>query len=174
MNHIKSLGLLLRGIATRIYWLIPAIMSDPWDLAERWFGIKWNPPVWLGWVLLATGLFIAIFLAYHELRMQKLAFEPANWIEKYKREHHKLPPIPDYFHDIVPSYVKGEPITLNIEVIPMSGQFWNRLLPSQKQELREMLEFLKINPDDYIAKMQRMLPTSSPTPIHIKYSKPNS
>jgi hypothetical protein len=67
---LESFGLLLWGILKRLYYLIPSLLLDPFDFVERWFKLMYKPPEWLFWVLLAGGLFIATFLAYHELRLR--------------------------------------------------------------------------------------------------------
>lgn len=75
MVFIKSIGLLLLGVLKRLYYLIPSLFSDPFDVLERWFKVIYEPPQWLFWVLLSVGLAIAIILAYHEVRMQKVNLE---------------------------------------------------------------------------------------------------
>jgi hypothetical protein len=120
-------------------------------------------PVWAWVVIIIVGLIIAQFLAFHELR-RKQAKPPKNWIDVHKAKTGKLPPIPDYLLPVVlpSSYSPGEPVTKNIELITASAQFWNRLLPSQQDELRELVEWLGQDPRDYEAQILRMLPKKSP------------
>ena len=79
---VKSFGLFLVGILKRLYWLLPSILSNPFDIAERWLGIHYDPPQWLFWVLLEIGLFIASFLTCYEVKRrldetaQEFYFEP--------------------------------------------------------------------------------------------------
>ena len=68
MEFPKSIGLLLLGVLKRLYYLIPSLFSDPFDIAERWGKVTYEPPPWMFWVLLAIGLFFAVAMAYHELR----------------------------------------------------------------------------------------------------------
>jgi len=77
MEFIRSLQQLAWGVVKRLYWLVPSLFTDPFDLLERWFGMNYQPAEWLFWLLLSFGLLIAIALTYHELRMQtaKLAQE---------------------------------------------------------------------------------------------------
>lgn len=115
---------------------------------------------WQTWLIIGLALLLIITLeGVYRLQVIKAS---DNWITDYEIKNCKLPPIPDYLHPIVPTYKKGEPITRDIQVINMSGQFWSNLSPSQKQELRQMLEWLGTDPDDYIWQMQRMLPKTPP------------
>jgi len=75
MEYLKSLGLLLLGIIKRLYYLIPSLFTDPFDFLERWFKVNYESPQWLFGVLLSLGIIIAIALAYHEIRMQKVSLE---------------------------------------------------------------------------------------------------
>jgi hypothetical protein len=120
-------------------------------------------PSWVWVVIIIVGLIITQFLAFHELR-RKQAKPPKNWINAHKAKTGKLPPIPDYLLPVVlpSSYSPGEPVTKNIELITASGQFWNRLLPSQKDELMELVEWLGEDPRDYEAQVLKMLPRKAP------------
>jgi hypothetical protein len=120
-------------------------------------------PTWVWIVIIVIGLIIAQFLAYHELR-KKQAKPPKNWIEAYKAIHGEFPPIPNYLLPVVEegSYSPGEPISKNIKVKIPSAQFWNRLPPSQQDELLELVEWLGQDRRDYIAEMQRRLPPGAP------------
>jgi len=125
----------------------------------------WN---WQFWVII--GLALLLFLALEGIYRIYKEKASHSWILNYELEHGKLPTIPDYLLAIVPTYKKGEPISQGLEVINMSGQFWNNLSPSQKQELKQMLEWLGIDPDDYIWQMQRMLPKTPP--MKLKWTPP--
>ena len=65
---LKSCGYFFLGILKRIYWLIPSILSDPFDIAERWFGVIYTAPPNTFWVLLFIGFFIAAFLTYNDIK----------------------------------------------------------------------------------------------------------
>jgi len=58
------------GIVKRFYWLLPSLLSDPFDIPERWFNIVYTTPSYLVWVLIGIGLFIASFLTYRELYVE--------------------------------------------------------------------------------------------------------
>jgi hypothetical protein len=83
---VKSFGVFVVGILKKIYWLLPSLLSDPFDIAERWLSrwpsMNYNPPQWLFWVLLGIGLFIASFLTYYDVKRkldemsEEFYFEP--------------------------------------------------------------------------------------------------
>lgn len=50
--------------------LIPAFFTDPFDFAERWFGMTYTVPPYLFWVLLIISLVVASFLTYRELYVE--------------------------------------------------------------------------------------------------------
>ena len=52
-----------RGIIKRLYWLAPTLFLDPFDFAERYWGIMYNPPQWLAWVLLTIGFVVGLVVA---------------------------------------------------------------------------------------------------------------
>ena len=112
-------------------------------------------------IIIIVGLLIAQFLAFHELR-KKQAKPPENWIDAYKAQHGEFPPIPEYLLPVVTHYSPGKPVSKNMEVIRASGEFWNRLLPSQKDKLMELVEWLGEDPRDYETQVLKMLPRKSP------------
>jgi hypothetical protein len=71
VEHLRSLGLLCFGILKRIYWLLPALVTDPFDILER-LGLHINVPPAISWTLAGLGFFAATFLTYHEQRMKAL------------------------------------------------------------------------------------------------------
>ncbi len=75
MSFFKSSISLVGGTLKRIYWLVPTLFLDPFDLAERYFDVTYEVPQWLMWSLGAGGLFVAVSLTYHELRKQKEGLE---------------------------------------------------------------------------------------------------
>ena len=134
---------------------ITGIILNIW----RWLVV----PIWLWVVIMIVGLVIAQFLAFHELR-GKQAKPPENWIDAHKAKTGKLPPLPAYLLPVVEeeSYSPGEPMSKNIKVKIASGQFWNRLPPSQREELLQLVEWLGQDRRDYIAKMESMFPKKAP------------
>ena len=166
MELWKSLRFFTIGVFKRIYWILPTLILDPFEIAEKLLGVSYDVPQWAIWLLFAAGWVVAILLTYHELRMQKVALEqtPKNWIDAHKAKTGKLPPLPEYLLPVVEgeSYLPGEPISKNIKVKIASGQFWNRLLPSQRDELLQLVEWLGQDRRDYVAKMENMFPKKSP------------
>ena len=79
---VRSLGSFIVGILKKIYWLLPSLLLDPFDMFQRWCGVNYAPPVWLFWLLLGLGLFIAAFLTYNDVkrkldeRGEEFYFEP--------------------------------------------------------------------------------------------------
>jgi len=70
MEYLRSLGYLFRGVLKRIYWLIPALATDPFDVLDR-LGVHMNIPPVVSWILVGIGFAIAILLTYHEQRIEK-------------------------------------------------------------------------------------------------------
>ena len=82
-----------------------------------------------------------------------------SWIEKYQRGNpQKLPPLPNFMLPFVNWYVVGEPITKNIEIIPISGQQWQKLTNSEKGQLLELVEFTGKDAGDYYREFQSHFP----------------
>ena len=159
MELFKSLRLFVIGILKRIYWILPTLVLDPFDFIERLLNVNYDVPLWAIWTLFTIGWMIAIVLTYHELRMQKVALEkPINWIDAHKKKHRKLPQVPDHLEDVVVGYYPGMLVSKEIELVIPSVQFWNRLLPSQKDQFLELAKWLGYDPRDYIAEMERRAP----------------
>jgi hypothetical protein len=122
------------------------------------------------WAYVLWGLdiaFILILSIYYFITRRKSNKNTDNWIIAYKSRNGKLPPIPVYLEDVIQKNTKGSPISKDIELIPMSGQFWNNLLPSQRDELKQLVEWLGMSWDDYYEQMKRMLPKENPKQVKI-------
>jgi hypothetical protein len=159
MELLKSIRLFLWGIIKRIYWILPTLILDPFDLAKRIFNINYNMPQWSVWTLFVLGCLIACILTYHELRLKTVASTQLSWIEKYKKEQQgKLPPIPDYLMQLVTNYTKGEPIRKDIQLQVAERGFWQNLLPSQQEDLLTLAKWLGQDPRDYAEKVKRNAP----------------
>ena len=61
----------LSGIFRRLYWLLPLLLLDPFDLAERLTGVNYDVPQWVAWCLAGVGFFMAALLTYHDLRTKQ-------------------------------------------------------------------------------------------------------
>ena len=99
--------------------------------------------------------------------MQKVTLEkPINWIDAYKKRYGKMLPVPDFLQPVLLNCSAGQPVSKDIKLRPMSGQFWNGLLPSQKDKLSELVGWLGQDPRDYVETMRRMLPKSKGKAYH--------
>jgi hypothetical protein len=58
------------GVVKRLYWILPSFLTDPFDIAERWLKVTWEPPQFLFWLLLGIGLSVAVVLTYYDLQRQ--------------------------------------------------------------------------------------------------------
>lgn len=67
MDTLISLRDFLWGIIKRCYWVIPSLLTDPFDIAER-LGMTCPVPSYLFWLLFGLGIFVAAFLTYHDMR----------------------------------------------------------------------------------------------------------
>lgn len=70
MEFLKSVWFLFWGIVKRLWLLIPSLFTDPFDFMERWLNRTYQSPPFLFWLLLSLGIFVAVALTYHELRMK--------------------------------------------------------------------------------------------------------
>ncbi len=68
MKVLQYACLFILGFLKRIYWTLPTLILDPFDLAERLFNVDYNIPLWAVWSLFALGCMTAFVLTYHELR----------------------------------------------------------------------------------------------------------
>jgi len=94
----------------------------------------------------------------------KKTSKPVNWIDTYESRHGKLPPMPDFLLPVAPpSYSPGEPVskTMGPPLRP-SAQLWRNLLPSQRDQLLQLVEWLGLDPRDYVEMIRRMAPPGSP------------
>lgn len=156
MELLKSIRFFLWGVIKRIYWILPTLILDPFDLAKRVFNINYGMPQWSIWTLFVLGWLIACILTYHELRLKIAASTKLSWIMKYQKEQRgKLPPIPDYLMQLVTNYTKGEPISKNVQLQVAERAFWNNLLPSQQEELLALAKWLGQEPGDYAERVKR-------------------
>ena len=117
-----------------------------------------NSVVWSCVLWSLAFIWLIIYLLFHFLTNKKLQNQTDNWIDSYKRSNNQYPSIPDFILPLVIRHKEGDHASKDIQLRPMSGQYWNRLLPSQRDELRQLVEWLGMNWDDYYELMKRMLP----------------
>ena len=178
MELLKSLRFLINGVFKRIYWVLPTLILDPFGVAEKLLNVNYDVPQWAVWVLFVAGWAIAIILTYHDLRMQKAALEqPTNWIDAYKIQHGKLPPVPNWLPDFVPGLKVGDVITA-LPIKTPSGQMWTRTPPSQQQMLQEYAGWAKSHCpelrswEDIIWHMKQMMPKTPQGVERIRWKPP--
>jgi hypothetical protein len=112
--------------------------------------------VWIGLPIL--GLIIAQFLAYKKLWVKYDELKSSNWINAYEKRYGKLPPVPSFMSGVVSNYFPGMVVSKNVQLITPSAQFWQRLKPSQRDQLLELVEWLGQDPRDYLAEIENMSP----------------
>lgn len=136
--------------------------TTPWILALISYGVSLIPEnkIWLPSIILwiIAGIWFLIIIIYIIRNRKDNQKDTNNWIAVYKKRNKELPPIPTYLLPVVIGSKQDDLISREIKLRPMSGQFWNNLLPSQKDELRQVVEWLGENWDDYYEQMRRMLP----------------
>jgi len=142
---------------------LPGIKLPPIiDLLPGWSWWVWVL-IWLGilWVATLEG-------AYRQIQRVK---PQDNWIDAHKVKTGKLPPLPDYLVPLFGNYSSG-PVSKGMKPITPSGQCWNRLLPSQRKQWRQLVEWLGEDPEDYLAHMRMMLPQTPKGVERIKWKPP--
>lgn len=75
MEFAASAVSLLWHTSRRVYTLIPALLLDPFDIAERYFGLMYEVPIPVIWGVFSVGVFVAVALAHHDIRMGKKRLE---------------------------------------------------------------------------------------------------
>jgi hypothetical protein len=113
-------------------------------------------PQWVWISLPVLGLIIAQFLAYKKLwiKLEK------NWIRAYMVKYWNLPPVPSFMSGLVLNYSPGMLVSKNMQLITPSVQFWKKLLPSEKDRLLQLVEWLGQDPRNYEASIKAMSPPS--------------
>jgi len=61
-----------------LYTFLIIFASDPFDFAERWFNVNYQPPFWLFWLLVAIAVSVSIILTIRELRQKTKRLDIAN------------------------------------------------------------------------------------------------
>ncbi len=105
----------------------------------------------------------------------QIQIQAPNWIEDYEKQHGELPFIPEFM--VVVKNCTGTRISEGIEISVPSAQWWNNLLPSQKEQVLQTVDWLCKhkkdwrckNREDYLAMIKRCMPGASPMRIIPKY-----
>ncbi|MEE8471812.1 MAG: hypothetical protein V3S82_01455 [Dehalococcoidia bacterium] len=90
--------------------------------------------------------------------LEKLKESPANWIDAHKIETGTLPSLAEELLPLAINCSAGQPISKEIKLTRPSMQFWQRLLPSHKEQLLELVEWLGQDQRDYIEMLRRGAP----------------
>lgn len=123
-------------------------------------------PSW-AWVLISMFVLYVFTLegCYRLVRKAK-----DNYVDNFKYEHGRLPPLPKELEELFNNYESGKPISRKIEPITPSGQCWNsRLSPTNKETWKDIIRWLGKNPDDIIWHMEQMLPPNAPKKPGIRW-----
>ncbi len=116
---------------------------------------NWLPPVWL--VIGVITIIIVTFEGAYRLIQQATLRD--NWIDACKnRSGGRFPPIPEFLSEVVVDYFPGMSVSKDIQLLTPSVQFWARLLPSQRDQLLELVKWLGQDPRDYEEKIRRGAP----------------
>ena len=120
---------------------------------------------WYWWAAIGGGIFFvsgfAIIYGQHKdiSRLQvQLSNDYINWIDTYIRENGKLPQVPEYLEVVVMNYSPGMLVSKEVQLRTPSVQFWNKLLPSQREKLLGLVKWLGQYPRDYEEKIHRGAP----------------
>jgi hypothetical protein len=161
MEFGKSFVSFVWGITKRLYWLLPSLLSDPFDIAERWFRLNYDAPPYLVWILIGIGFFIAALLEYHSVRT-KIIQIPMNWIEKYVVNHKgALPPIDDYMVPFISGAVKGQKVSKDMVLLrPTFPRQWEVLGEIPQEKLLQLADYIGKGRAQWLAEIGVSLPKS--------------
>jgi hypothetical protein len=146
-----------------IWEYIVAVATRWWAMVSSVIGIigliidlkqGFDPTIWIWIGIIAIPLFIAQFLAYKKLwiKLEK------SWIRAYMVKYWNLPPVPSFMSGLVLNYSPGMLVSKNMQLITPSAQFWKKLLPSEKDSLLQLVEWLGQDPRNYKASIKAMSP----------------
>jgi len=115
---------------------------------------RWS---WWVWALIGMGI-LCIATLEGSYRLIREATPHDNWIDDYHTRWGKLPQVPDYLEDVVMGYYPGMLVSKEVQLLTPSVQFWARLLPSQRDQLLELVKWLGQDPRDYEEEIRRRAP----------------
>jgi hypothetical protein len=81
-----------------------------------------------------------------------------NWIDSYYACYGELPLIPTWMAPLIAGYSAGMRVHQGITVGVPSIQFWNGLLPSQQEQVLQLIDWLGQNREDWLWLMRAMIP----------------
>jgi hypothetical protein len=81
-----------------------------------------------------------------------------NWIDTYYYCYGELPVVPSWMGFLIVGYYDGMHVYQGMTVLVASAQGWNRLMPSQQEQVLQTVEWLGGNRDDYLWQIYRLSP----------------
>jgi hypothetical protein len=162
MEFFKSAGLFIFKTVTKIYWVLPTLVLDPFDLLKRIFNIDYQPPQWSIWLLFSLGCFTAMLLAYHELRIKNLQLSESsgNWIIDFEKTKKRLPIIDDYMVNLIVNGQKGQTVSKKMELTRPSVQYWSGLTEESREKFLQLVDWLgKTSRTQYLQDIEKGRPS---------------
>ena len=115
-----------------------------------------------------------------ELEKQRLkqTEQPANCIDDHLAKYGELPIIPESVSKVVVNYSPGARVSKNMELSIPSAQWWNGLLPSQREQILQTVDWLYKhkkdweckNREDYQAMINRGIP-GHPSDLRVHWKR---
>ena len=112
---------------------------------------------WWAWALMGMGI-LCVAMLEGSYRLIRQAKPHDNWIDDYHTRWGKFPQVPDYLEDVVKGYYPGMLVSKEVQLLRPSVQFWARLLPSQRDQLLDLVKWLGQDPRDYEEEIRRTAP----------------
>ena len=72
-----------------LYPVVILLVSDPFDIADRWFGMTYKPPQYIFWVLLAVATVASILLSFRTYKKSGQSSLASQMDDEEKGEHRK-------------------------------------------------------------------------------------
>jgi hypothetical protein len=116
----------------------------------------------IGGLFILYGL-IGLFYPSCRIPFTQGTSEKSNWIADYIKKHKKLPLVPAFMNELVENYINGMVVSKELKLINPSAQLWyTKLLPSQREQILELVEWLGQDRLDYLEIAKRHWPPSKP------------
>lgn len=136
------------GKRQRIWTTLFAILGVIVFLIDKIFpGIKWLQLELRDWILI--GLFIILCLIFEGTFRELKDSLFNNWIKENIVRYGEPPLVPQNMAELIVHYKPGMRVSKNLEVRRASMQMWNRMGPTQKKKLLQLVEYTGKDPGDY-------------------------
>lgn len=73
-----------------------------------------------------------------------------NWIDTYYYCYGELPVVPPWMGPLIMGYYDGMQVYQGMTVLVASVQFWNSLMPSQQEQVLQLIDWLGESREDYV------------------------